>query len=331
MSTLPAGLIFQIAADAGLVVRGKGNKRTLKCPFHDERNASAFLSTNNVFGCSVCHPGTAITAKEFCINLGRDWKSYTDNLPSDRPLPKAVAEETPFTPADAQATWTAARARMLDDEFAEADADPYEYLRGRGLGEAFDLRLYGILGSGMSLPQPVAAWHTRGYQIVVPLYDQRGEIACVQARNIRGSEPKTLAPKGSRMAGTVFANEAAIALLRGEPCQHDTVILCEGLTDFLAVSCAMTIPVFGAPGTSNAASAIGPWAKGRTLISCLDWDEAGHKATPAVWLAAEQHGVRRARSSPWPKRAKDACDVVAERGVEGLATCIKKRIAKEWK
>lgn len=330
MSTLPRGLIFDIAVDAGLALKGKGKKRTLQCPFHQDRSASAFTADTNVFGCSVCFPGTAITAKEFCARLGRDWSQYTSRLKNDErpPAPKPQIE---FTPADAQATWLAARARMLDDECAEADADAYEYLHGRGLGEAFDLRLYGILGSGMSLPPAVAAWHTRGYRIVVPLYDDKGEIACVQARTIQGNEPKTLAPKGSRMAGTVFANEVGRLLLRGEPCDHDTVILGEGLTDFLAISCAVSIPVFAAPGTSTAEKAIGTWVKGRTFMTALDCDEAGKNATPAVLKAAFDLDALRTRSIGWPPGAKDACDVVAQRGVEGLAVLIKKRIAKGWK
>lgn len=327
MASLPAGLIFNIAADAELAVSGKGAKRTLKCPFHEDRSASAFLSATNCFGCSVCYPGTAIPAKEFCAKLGRDWKSYTGNLVRDTPAATPAPTEVPFTAADAEVVWQAARARFHDDSCAEADRPVYEYLDGRGLGEAWDMRQYGVLGPNMTLPPRVAAWPSRGYCIVVPLYDVKGEIACVQARNIRGNEPKTLVPKCSHISGTVFANEAGRALLRGEPCDHKTVILAEGLTDFLALSIATLIPVLAAPGTSTAVKAVGPWVYGRDLVIALDFDDAGKKATPAVAVAAFDLGARKTRAVVWPKCAIDACDVVAERGVEGLAVFIRAQLA----
>jgi hypothetical protein len=62
---LPPGLIFEIARRAGIEVREDGDKRPIRCPFHKDKHASAFLSIHNVFYCSVCTPDRGWSLKTF--------------------------------------------------------------------------------------------------------------------------------------------------------------------------------------------------------------------------------------------------------------------------
>ncbi len=97
------------------------------------------------------------------------------------------------------------------------------------------------------------------------------------------------------------------------------VVLGEGLTDSLALSFSSPVPVFCAPGSSNAVAAVGPWVHGRVLFLALDCDAAGSTPIDAVANAALELGATRVRRLVWPDRAKDACEVIEKRGAHGLS------------
>lgn len=326
MIALPPGLIFEIADDAGIVLKGKGAKRQCRCPIHDDKSASAFVSEDNVFYCSVCTPSGGWPAKALCEKLGSDWKRYVRDLPRDPVVRRqpTVEPEVTFTPADALALWKTARARARDDECIDQDRPAYDYLESRGLMEAYELGVFGILATGMTLPPDVATWPQRGYRIVAALYDTTGKLTNVQARTIRFDRIRTLVPTGSKLAGTLFAEERALMILRGQPVAADTIIYGEGLTDFLALSITALMPVFAAPGTGNAVGGVDQWARGRRVLLALDNDNAGNAALVDTRDALYRHGATNVRRIVWPTGCKDACDVIAKRGTTGLSQLIRR-------
>jgi hypothetical protein len=321
---LPPGLLFEVARDRDIAMRGNGNKRQICCPFHEDKHASAFLSNDNIYFCSCCTPNGGWPAKRFVQELGLNWDSYMHRHVS--PTLHVAREPKPtFTPADAQATWKRAFARARDDDAIDRDRAVYEYLHRRGLAEAWELGAFGIVTGGSDLHPALARWVECGYRLLVPLFDQDGEIANVQARTVHDRTPKTMLPAGSRVAGTMFADRRGQALLRGEAADR-TVILGEGLTDTLALTIASPVPVIAAPGTSNAVNTVGPWARGRHVLLALDVDAAGEIALKPTAAALYAHGAKHVQRVVWPGGAKDACDVVAQRGVVGLESFLKRQL-----
>lgn len=322
---LRPGLIVDIARAAGLTLRsaGGGTKFTLKCPCHDDRTASAFVSNeNNVFFCSVCTPAKGWTAKQFCAAVGQPWIANTE--PSPRPVvhvsqPRARAE-VDFTPSDSAATWAASFARARDDEQVEADRDVHDYVARRGLGEALELGGYGVVPTS-GLHPALARWPGSGHRVVAPLFDAQGEIASIQARSILPDGLKTMNPKGSRVAGTVFADRAGQRVLAGE--RAERIVFGEGLTDLLALCISSPWPVLTAPGTSNAVNAVGAWAGGAEVLLALDSDAAGEAAVEPVAQRLFDHGARSVRRVEWPGKVKDACEVLTQYGDVGLHEFLK--------
>jgi hypothetical protein len=323
----PPDLIFRIAEDAGIKLKGNGDKRQCRCPLHDDRNASAyFVGSTNCFGCSVCTPGRALSAKLFCEKLGLDWRRYAASWSSSPVQDRAPEEKPTFTASDAEHAWKVSYARSRDDGSVEADREPYNFLIARGLMEASEYGVYGILPDGVSLPGDVATWRRRGYGLVVPLFDQSGNVACIQSRSVRGGEPRTLFPTGSHAGGTVFADERGLAILRGTAPTAGPVIYGEGLTDFLALTIASPVAVLGAPGTSMAVAGVGAWAARRRVLVALDCDTAGNGVVSDVRDALYDAGASSVARVSWPRGAKDACDVVAARGTTGLNEFLHRQI-----
>lgn len=313
---LPPGLIFDIARDADLALHWVGDKKaTLRCPFHDDRTPSAFLSINNIFHCSVCTPGSKLLAKEFAERLRVEWRSCRFD-PASRPRAHDVGPG--FTAEDASRVWDAAHRRAFDERHPRDDRAVYAFLHTRGLERAWNDQQFGILGAGMALPNELPTWVDRGYRLVAPLYDQHGSLINIQARNVFGNKPKTMFPKGSRAKGTVFANRAGLALLHGAKPLASRIVFGEGLTDFLALSSVPEIAVLSAPGVSVAESAIGSWARGHDVVLALDTDPAGENVRVPVARAALRNGATHVAWIEWPHPYKDACDVIAQCGADGL-------------
>ena len=78
MQPLRDGLILEIARAGGLQFKQRADRSPLKCPFHDDRHASAVLiASTNCFYCSVCTPEGGWSAKRFAEALGVDWNPYS--------------------------------------------------------------------------------------------------------------------------------------------------------------------------------------------------------------------------------------------------------------
>ncbi len=316
---LPQGLIFEIARAAGLTLFERGGKAVLCCPFHCDRNASAFVSKSNVFFCSVCTPDGGWSAKRFAAAVGQPWGCHVNaEVPRPTRAVNAVQLEPTFSPADALRTWTQALARARDADAVGEDRQTHEYLELRRLMPACEFRAFGVLVGSANLHPAIANWPRSGYRIVAPLYDSCGNVVNTQARGLPGCTPKTRVPKGCRISGTVFADSRGRRVLSGQAEDASTVVFGEGMTDCLALTIASPFAVLTAPGTSNACKAVGPWALDRRVLLALDNDEAGNMAVAPAARALYSHGATEVARVAWPQGAKDACGVLEAFGAQGL-------------
>lgn len=316
VSQLRAGVLFEVFGQQDVPLRGSGPKRTCRCPFHDDRHASAFVSVDNVFFCSVCTPDGGLSAKDTCARLGLDWDRL---LSKDAAVPRRVQirpKARSFSAADAKFVWELARACARDDEQVESTRPTWAFLERRKVTEAFELGAMGVLTPSAVLPPAVSKWPSTGHTLIAPLFDASGTLVNVQARSVSGSTPKTLFPGGSSATGTLFADQHGLEVLRGKPSK---VLFGEGLTDHLALTIASPFAVLCAPGTSVAVSGVGAWAKDCDVVLALDLDAAGANALQPVVDRLHRHGARSVRRIEWPGGAKDACDVVEALGTAFLS------------
>lgn len=220
---------------------------------------------------------------------------------------------------DAERVWCLALARAQGDaDLSNRDEEVRQYLQQRGLGEARRRSALGILSTDQPLPNAIAWWPRHSYRITVPLYDQEGRLATLQARAISNRSPKTMFPRGSKIAGTVFASEDGLNLLRGVTPDDRRVLYGEGLTDYLAYVSSCPFPVLCAPGTSVYVAGIGDWARDRIVVLVPDTDPAGRNVATNAAKAAYGHGARRVVVLSWDPPATDACDYLAAHGTLAL-------------
>lgn len=325
--TLPPGTILEVLAAAGVDYGTADRPKRIHCPFHDDRNPDAVVNadTNTIY-CHAC--GIAFTAKQVAQRLQVDWRRVIDDGNGTRSTPSpqparaqpAIDQSPSFTAEEAVTVWGIALQRAMDDDAADADVAAYDWLDSRGLMDAWELGALGILARDQEprLPSSVRWWPSAGYRVLCPLYSTAtGELVSVQARSIlerpyRGL--KVMTPKGGKLGGTVFANRAGREVLRGQR-PTGVVLVCEGLTDFLAAVGVYgeSFPVISIPGVSNVTSAIGPWVDGHTVFFALDPDIAGQRASEAATDRACNLG---AVAVPI-KMEKDLCEMIQTYGLEG--------------
>lgn len=318
------GLIFAIARSVGIEVPTEREKVPIKCPFHDDKHPSAVLFASNYFYCFACD--VRLSAKYFAKRLGVLFPH------GGTPLLRVESEcrrggsptlqrvSTPaFTTEDAQRTWSLSLDRVQRDSPHPDDGPVFAYLTKRGLGTVVDSGCVGVLPTRIEQPAAVRRWIASGHRIVAPLFDLHGELVSIQSRTILDRRPKTLFPKGSRAAGTVFANRPGIDLLRGQPVADPRVLLGEGLTDSLAFAIACPYPALCAPGISVVESSVGSWVKGRVLVIAIDCDDKGESKVRAVAQAAYRQGAAFVHRVRWPTRCKDACDAYSAMGPQAFA------------
>jgi DNA primase len=127
-----------------------------------------------------------------------------------------------------------------------------------------------------------------------------------------------MTPKGALISGTVFADYLGLEVLQGRWGKGRSVILGEGLTDFLALAISSPYPVLSIPGVATAKSAIGEWVRGRVVHLCFDCDAAGEKAVRDVAPLIRAHGGKPVRIS-WYGGLKDAGEMIQRYGAHGLS------------
>lgn len=365
--TLPDGLILDAWKRAGYTLpkrRNPSGTYSVCCVFperhkHADRSASAYLDpARNVYGCSCLN--RVLNTKEFCEAVDVDFNALrrdADSSPrSDVPSSAAVAGATPakrtLTTDDvglvALAAFDNAAVRCGEDRAVR------EYLSKRALLAAIEpgaaSSLIGLVPPTYSAKAPEAVREalrvlSRGdYRIVAPLYSAKdGALTALQGRFV-GDAPPDDWRKGARtwscgsVHGTLFANPAGLALLRGAEDAPKKAIVCEGLTDWVTVSlhAPENIAVFGIPGAGLIEGALTetvdigrgstkeqtrPWVtRCDEIVLAFDADEEGRKATEkALAVLGGAAGTNaRVYSTSWPEDAKDGNDVLTKYGAEVL-------------
>jgi len=288
-----------------------------RCPAHDDREPSLSIS-EGADGRALVHCFAGCAPEAVAAALGLTLAELGPSRAPQLSPPRKDRRAPSITAIQVREVWTAALERARDDRHVEADRETYAFLNGRGIAEAWECCAYGVLAPGMRLPPAIAGWPGSGHRLVVPLFDHNGHLANVQARNVLGREPKTLFPAGSTVRSCVFADDRARALMRCTSVAPRAVLVGEGLTDYLALGMASSVPVVAIPGTGFAAEALGPWVRGHTLVLAFDADEAGRVAASIAAERAHKLGAARVHIVTWGGGAKDACDALQRFGADAF-------------
>ena len=196
-AVLRRGLIAEIAQSAGLELRGRGAKRQLRCPFHDDRSPSAVIWVEeNTFYCSSC--AEALSAKRFAERLGAMWIRGGTDAPfevGERIETASLVSKYRFTREMARQVWIAALERARNDDVVEEDRLVYDYVTSRGLSGLCLLELYGVLHPDMRarLPRSVGA------------LDERSPAGLSTLRRRNGRDSKCAGEVYSTSAGSEIA------------------------------------------------------------------------------------------------------------------------------
>jgi hypothetical protein len=155
------------------------------------------------------------------------------------------------------------------------------------------------LGRSVGLPQWAGVgsrdWFEAGYHLMLPLVDARGELRSVLARNVVGSEPKSVAARGYSRRGLVLACGLARQVLASGQTPEWwpatvplRVEICEGEKKFLMRSTRFGVSDDFAPAVIGIES--GSWTddlasrlpSGCRVFCSTDPDEAGAKYAGVV-------------------------------------------------
>ncbi|HEY1811396.1 MAG TPA: hypothetical protein VGG74_03515 [Kofleriaceae bacterium] len=171
--------------------------------------------------------------------------------------------------------------RML----SRCDERGEDYLRRRGI-DPDGLRSAGDIVRYTRNNEPCAALRDLKTGVIVGVQRRRIDL-------VAGGEPRVLALRGSRVAGTALVGRVAELTADG----RDVAIVCEGLADALVATVAWpSCVVFGSPGAdslSRVAAAVAPRvaAIGGWLLVVADDDDAGVRGAANAIVAAERAGL----------------------------------------
>jgi hypothetical protein len=227
--------------------------------------------------------------------------------------PKTDPEPVGMGPHAARRVWEQAFTEAHECGAIEEHAAAWDYLFSRGLMDSWEHREFGVLSDKMELPEDIVWWPERGYRVIVPLRGDGARVTSFQGLNVWGRKPKTILPKGG--APGVFMSW--IARNEWPPQGWGRWVICEGITDFLALSIHSAWPVLGVPGASRAPGFIGPWVEGVEVVSALDNDPAGRAAASKMLESVIEFGGL-PFTLPLPEGG-DVCDLIGlEGGIEEL-------------
>lgn len=323
--------VAEVAAQLGL----PGDpRRGFACPacgaeHRDRRRGAAGLRGDGQgWRCHRCQEGGDgfdLVAWSFCGRRFRDLDPQgravvrawfgAEVAPAPVPVPEA-----PIRPPrrEVEALWDACLplSSCLPDG-AAPDPRAARFLRGRGLLDRAAI----IDGNDLARLTPPAdagawpSWWPRGrawlWRLVTRALDGRGGLASLHARAVeerpvsRDGEPmpKTLWPGSHRgprydARGLFFADAAGLALLAGER-EVERVLLCEGLTDWLAAATWARsagqegLAVLGGVSGSFPALAGVSLPERIDVVVAVDDDEAGRRYLDQVRHALAGRTVRR--------------------------------------
>lgn len=323
--------IVDVARMFGLAVAADG----IACPAcrvetRDGHRAAARLSDGR-WHCKRCGQGGGRLRLVAFVLLGRaavsreDWRDLAVKI-AERAAPVPAVPSAPAPPPPRVPLREVAR---VWDDCGRADVDPCvaRWLRGRGLDPALAARADLVRARG-SVRVPWLPGDVSDRRAVLAAWDVSGEVASLRFRRTvvpRGSRPYPSAvPKGHRSApkamppsgradprtggasyaigGTLLANPAAVALLRGVEFAswNGAVWICEGEPDWLTVA-LHRVPkaaVFGIWQGSWTQAIANRIPVGAEVVIAVHHDAAGEKYAAAI--ATTLRGCTVERTTPGP-------------------------------
>lgn len=345
----PIAVCSALGLDEGAQREGGGLK--IRCPWHSEARPS----------CSVkAYQDGAIGVKCFSCQKGGDVFSLiavAKNLDPARDFPRILEEAErlageaprgPARPARGPAPPPALEElRQLWAECLPATAEAAE-LERRGLdpGALADREILRCLPRIGSLPpwarRAGASWQSSGHRAIFALYNHRGELASVHARNLAPAapDPKALHPIGGSGRGLILADLGGQVLLTdGRIPEGGWILIGEGCPDFATLASVYSDADEGAPAAVLAVIE-GSWTeeiaaripdRARVVI----WTHAdAQKIDEATGKRSGQAGQKYARRiaaslasrcdlyvvqsicPPGAKKAPDANDLLQQGGAE---------------
>lgn len=302
----------EIAPALGLTYRGDRNRQ--KCPIHNGGSENFTLDVHDgrlAFYCaSTCGSGDVLSLIQKLrgcsfpdalregadlggVELGRD--DDADDVRAERErarsayleahrakLAEQPKQEKRFAPAEeVTALWEGAGPVTEDREVAG-------YLASRAIDppSVASRELLRALRPGQPLPwwagrrgQDGARrdWRETGHRILIRTWDHMGQLRGVRAWRVGGDEdsPKRLPPAGCISAGLVWANSAAVEMLRHpHPC---LVVISEGEPDLCVHAVRGRYAVLGITSGSWTQAFADRIAWGSEVVIRTDLDEAGEK------------------------------------------------------
>src|SRR5260370_34664768 len=112
-------------------------------------------------------------------------------------------------------------------------------------------------------------------RVVVPIYNDRGELVAYAGRSIDATEPKYKLPAGFKKSAELFNLHRVLGLPQES---RGRVIVCEGFFDCMKVHQACLPAVIGLMGSSLSDAQEKFLQKFAQVILLLDGDEAGREA-----------------------------------------------------
>ena len=147
------------------------------------------------------------------------------------------------------------------------------------------------------------SWGQLGYCLAVGLWDSSGNLRSVKVR-LTGvkpwdTAPKTLDPTGYNVKGLVMANVPARRILASEQVEPTTIVIAEGVTDWLVASVQWPArPVIGVDSGLWTADHARRVVDGSTIIIRTDNDPSGDKYADSISATFKGRKVRLQRQQP---------------------------------
>jgi len=250
--------VEQALRDAGIESAWRDRKLKALCPFHADSNPSLGIDIERqLWYCWPCGRGGTVEGllRELKIQSTRYWTGEgIEREDRERPNRLLLPHEFDRTIDNyaLKMAWIHSTWPFQLSPYGWYDRDAIHFMEGRKL----DPIALSRAGGGVCRALPVEdnekiylspeAWHagkSRTHRLAALAYDTNGDPMSFQARDVTGTaSKKDLWLAGVKTAGLFFANRAGVYLLRnftstdGHHPRVRGVIICEGLTDFWAVT-----------------------------------------------------------------------------------------------
>lgn len=245
IGTSPLRRVLEALEGANCAPRKCGGNWLARCPAHADRSPSLSVREGDD-GRALLHCFAGCEFEQVLQALGlatselfASGRNGVPRGPGGHPRVHKAArlEKSPPPQHEVHALWTRCR------PFHE-DADTSAWARARGLdpNAIADRDLCRALPRDGSNPAWArlrgAPWPLGGYRAIAPLYDARGGLTSLHARNVNVAvKPKGGLPAKCSAAGLVLADSAGLMMLRTSEL-HGPLWIVEGVPDFLCCACS---------------------------------------------------------------------------------------------